>query len=203
MLAIIQARTNSKRFPRKILHLIKGRPLIQHVIDQVKKSKNVTEIIVATSTKKSDDKLIYFLESNKVKYFRGSLTNVASRFLKIAKNRNKKFFIRISGDSPLISPKIINRAIVLHKRNPKYDLITNIFPRTFPQGQSVEILKMSVLENNLVNMNKIELEHVTQFFYRNCHNFLIKNFVYTGKNLLIKLAIDTKKDLKNILKIIK
>ena len=52
-------------------------------------------------------------------------------------------------------------------------------------------------------MNKNDLEHVTQFFYRNYHNFLIKNFVYTGKNLLIKLAIDTKKDLKNILKIIK
>tara|TARA_B100000767_G_C19742031_1_gene526663 strand:+ start:505 stop:1056 length:552 start_codon:yes stop_codon:yes gene_type:complete len=183
--------------------MIKGKPLIQHVIEQVTKSKRVTEIIVATSSKKSDDKLISFLEKIKVKYFRGSLNNVASRFLKIAKNKNKKFFIRISGDSPLISPKIINRAIVLYKKNPKYDLITNIFPRTFPQGQSVEIIKLSVLEKNISNMNENDLEHVTKFFYRNNHNFLIKNFVFTGKNLLIKMAVDTKKDLKNILKIIK
>ena len=203
MLAIIQARTNSKRFPKKVLHLIKGRPLIQHVIERVKKSKRVTDIIVATSKNKSDDNLVSFLKKNKTKHFRGSLVNVASRFLRIAQKKNKKYFIRISGDSPLICPKIINRAIKLHKKNPKYDLITNIFPRSFPHGQSVEIIKTSILENNIKKMNKFELEHVTQFFYRNCLEFLIKNFLSTGKNDSIKLAVDTRRDLKNILKIIK
>ena len=67
--------------------MIKGKPLIQHVIEQVTKSKRVTEIIVATSSKKSDDKLISFLKKIKVKYFRGSLNNVVSRFLKIAKKK--------------------------------------------------------------------------------------------------------------------
>ena len=62
MLAIIQARTNSKRFPKKVLHLIKGRPLIQHVVERVKKSKSVTDIIVATSKNKSDDNLVSFLK---------------------------------------------------------------------------------------------------------------------------------------------
>ena len=203
MLAIIQARTNSKRFPKKVLHLIKGRPLIQHVIERVKKSKRVTDIIVATSKNKSDDNLVSFLKKNKTKHFRGSLVNVANRFLRIAQKKNKKYFIRISGDSPLICPKIINRAIKLHKKNPKYDLITNIFPRSFPHGQSVEIIKTSILENNIKKMNKFELEHVTQFFYRNCLEFLIKNFLSTGKNDSIKLAVDTRRDLKNILKIIK
>ena len=103
----------------------------------------------------------------------------------------------------MIWPKIINRAIKLHKKNPKYDLITNIFPRSFPHGQSVEIIKTSILENNIKKMNKFELEHVTQFFYRNCLEFLIKNFLSTGKNDSIKLAVDTRRDLKNILKIIK
>ena len=203
MLAIIQARTNSKRFPKKVLHLIKGRPLIQHVIERVKKSKRVTDIIVATSKNKSDNNLVSFLKKNKTKHFRGSLANVASRFLQKTKKKNKKYFIRISGDSPLIWPKIINRAIKLHKKNPKYDLITNIFPRSFPHGQSVEIIKTSILENNIKKMNKFELEHVTQFFYRNCLEFLIKNFLSTGKNDSIKLAVDTRRDLKNILKIIK
>ena len=203
MIAIIQARTNSKRFPKKVLHLIKGRPLIQHVIERVKKSKTVTDIIVATSKNKSDDNLVFFLKKNKTNYYRGSLVNVASRFLQIAKIKKKKYFIRISGDSPLISPKIINRAVKLHKKKPKYDLITNTFPRTFPHGQSVEIIKTSILENNIKKMNKFELEHVTQFFYRKYREFLIKNFISTRKNVSIKLAVDTKKDLKNILKIIK
>jgi spore coat polysaccharide biosynthesis protein SpsF (cytidylyltransferase family) len=203
VLAIIQARTSSKRFPKKVLHLIKGRPLIQHVIERVKKSKSVKDIIVATSKNKSDDSLISFLKKNKTNYFRGSLHNVASRFLQIAKIKNKKYFIRISGDSPLISPKIINQIIKLHKKNPKYDLITNIFPRSFPHGQSVEIIKTSILKNNIKKMNKSELEHVTQFFYINYPKFLIKNFMSTRKNEAIKLAVDTRADLKNIIKLIK
>lgn len=203
MLAIIQARTNSRRFPKKILHLIKGRPLIQHVIERVKKSKSVKDIIVATSKNKSDDNLISFLKKKKINYFRGSLHNVASRFLQIAKIKNKKYFIRVSGDSPLISPKIINQAIKLHKKNLKYDLITNIFPRSFPHGQSVEIIKTSILKNNIKKMNKSELEHVTQFFYINNPKFLIKNFMSTRKNEAIKLAVDTRADLKNIIKLIK
>lgn len=203
MLAIIQARTNSKRFPRKVLYLMKGKPLIQHVIESVKKSKNVKNIIVATSRNKSDDNLVFFLKKKKISYFRGSLLNVASRFLKIAKIKKAPFFIRISGDSPLISAKIIDRAIRLHKKNIKYDLVTNIFPRSFPRGQSVEIIKKSILENNIKKMNKLELEHVTQFFYKNYQNFLIKNFFSTRKNDSIKLAVDTKNDLKNILKLIK
>ena len=52
-------------------------------------------------------------------------------------------------------------------------------------------------------MNKFELEHVTQFFYRNYQEFLIKNFISIRKNVSIKLAVDTRTDLNNILKIIK
>ena len=91
----------------------------------------------------------------------------------------------------------------MHKKNRKYDLITNIFPKSFPHGQSVEVVKTSVLENNIKKMNKFELEHVTQFFYKNYGEFLIKNFISTRKNVSIKLAVDTRTDLNNILKIIK
>ena len=52
-------------------------------------------------------------------------------------------------------------------------------------------------------MNKMEKEHVTQYFYKNPESFLIKNFINKRKNKLIKTAIDSKRDLVNILKNIK
>ena len=52
-------------------------------------------------------------------------------------------------------------------------------------------------------MNKFDKEHVTQYFYKNSEIFLIKNFVSKRKNKLIKTAIDSKRDLVNILKNIK
>ena len=58
MLAIIQARTNSKRFPKKALYKIKSIPLIIRVIRRVLKSKLVSKVIVSTS---KINQMIYLL----------------------------------------------------------------------------------------------------------------------------------------------
>ena len=200
MLCIIQARSNSKRFKNKVLHLIYGLPLILHVVKRVSKSKHITKLVVSTSLKKSDDNLISYLKKNNVKVFRGNLNNVAERLYKTAKKYKAKSFIRISGDSPLIDYKLINKAIKISKKFRKYDLITNVFPRTFPKGQSVEIIKTSILKDYLKNFSKLDKEHVTKYFYDNATKFLIKNFLFRGKNNIFDQSVDTKQDLKNILK---
>ena len=64
MIAIIQARSSSKRFKNKVMKIVYGKPLISYVIESVKKSKKIKKIVVATSTNKSDDKLVNFLIKN-------------------------------------------------------------------------------------------------------------------------------------------
>tara|TARA_B100000575_G_scaffold286936_2_gene284431 strand:- start:285 stop:935 length:651 start_codon:yes stop_codon:yes gene_type:complete len=198
MIAIIQARSNSKRFKEKILKSIYGLPMIIHVAMKVNKSNYVKKLIVATSKSKMDDNLIKVLKAFKIKYFRGELNNVASRFLKLAIKKKCKYFIRINGDSPLIDSKIIDKAIRLHKKNKKFDLISNVFPRTYPKGQSVEIIKVKTLKNNINKMSKSDLEHVTKYFYKNYKKFKIKNFKNRQKKRIMKLSIDTISDLKKI-----
>ena len=85
MIVIIQARSSSKRFPNKVLFKINKIPLILHIINRIKLSKKVKKIAVATSTDKTDDKLVYFLKKNKINYKRGSLKNVALRLYGLAK----------------------------------------------------------------------------------------------------------------------
>ena len=200
MLCIIQARSNYKRFKNKVLHLIYGTPIIQHVINRVKGSKKITNLVVASSSNKNDDKLISYLQKKRIKFYRGDLENVAMRLYEVAKKNKAKFFVRISGDSPLIDPKLIDKAIRISKKEKRYDIISNVFPRTFPKGQSVEVIKTSILKKYSKHFSKIDKEHVTKYFYDNSNKFIIKNFTFDGNNKIIKLAIDTKKDLKNILK---
>ena len=200
MLAVIQARCSSKRFPNKILKIVYGKPLIHHVILKLLKSKKISKIIVATSNHKSDDKLIKFLKKIKVEFFRGSLTNVAERMLNLALLQKRNFFLRINGDSPLIDYKLVDLAISTSKKNKRYDLVTNIFPRSFPKGQSVEIIRTSLLKKYISKMSKKEKEHVTKYFYKYSKNFYIKNFRNKLKTQLIKLAVDNKKDLAKILR---
>ncbi len=200
MLCIIQARSNSKRFKNKVLCLIYGVPIIQHVVDRVKRSKRIKKLIVSSSLKKNDDNLISYLKKNRIKFFRGDLENVAMRLYKTAKINKAKSFVRVSGDSPLIDPRLIDKAIKISRKEKEYDIITNVFPRTFPKGQSVEVIKTSILKKYSKNFSKLDKEHVTKYFYDNSNYFIIKNFRFNGKNKIMKLSIDTKKDLKDILK---
>ena len=203
MIAIIQARSSSKRFKNKVLHSIKNKQLILHVVDSIKKSKKISTIIVATSNLKSDDNLVKLLKSKKIKIFRGGLKNVALRLSRAAQKYKIKNFLRVSGDSPVIDYKIIDKAIRLFNKYPNYDLITNVFPKTFPSGQSVEIINTQILFKSLKKMNSLEKEHVTLYFYNNYKKFLIKNFRNTGyydkKN---NCSVDKISDLKKIIKIL-
>jgi spore coat polysaccharide biosynthesis protein SpsF len=205
LIALIQARLNSKRFKKKALHLIKNKELILHVVEAVKKSKNISEIIITTSNLRSDDKLVYLLKKYKIKIYRGSLNNVALRMLKAAQKFKIRHFIRISGDSPLIDYKIIDYAIETFKNHKNSDLVTNIFPRKYPSGQSVEIIKTKTLEKNIKNFSLIEKEHVTKYFYSNYKKFKIANFKknFNYYKNLPKLSIDYKSDLKKIMKYFK
>ena len=201
MLILVQARTSSKRFPRKILHEIQGKPLILHVIEKLKKSNFKNEIVVSTSIKKSDNELVALLKKNKIKFYRGNLKNVAERLLKTDLKQKKNYFVRVSGDSPVIDTNILDRMIRIHNRKSykNYDIITNVFPKTFPKGMSFEIIKRQIIINNLKFMSDSDKEHVTQYFYNNSSLFRIKNlFNFNEKKYKVDLTVDKKIDLKKI-----
>ena len=79
MLIIIQARSNSKRFPNKVMFKINKKPIIMHVIENLKRSKFTNQILVATSNTRSDDNLTRYLKSINVDFYRGNLNNVAKK----------------------------------------------------------------------------------------------------------------------------
>ena len=147
------------------MQLVNDKPIIWYVHNSVKKSKLIKKIVVAISDKRSDNALANYLKKSKINFTRGDLSNVAQRMYNTAKKIKAKFFLRVSGDSPLIDHTIIDRGVRLYKKNPKFDLITNIFPRTYPSGHSVEIIKTESLKKILnLNLENIYYEHVTKYF---------------------------------------
>ena len=184
---------------------INKKPMILHVIENLKYSKFRNQILVATSNSKSDNDLVRYLKSINVDFHRGNLVNVAKRLFDGAKKRGRKYFIRISADSPLIDSKILDKMISIFKKEKfkNYDIITNVFPKTFPKGYSIEIIKTSTIGKNLKFMNLSEKEHVTKFFYKNHEKFKIKNVMnFNRKKYRLNRTVDKKKDLKIINKIL-
>ena len=158
MLIIIQARTNSQRFPKKVLYKLENKPIIVHVLDRLKKSKFKNNLIVATSDKSSDDRLVRLLKKKKIKIYRGNLKNVSERLYETALKLKEKYFVRVSGDSPVIDVKILDKLIEIFKKKKysNYDIITNVFPKTFPKGMSFEIIKREIISKNMKFMTENE-----------------------------------------------
>lgn len=206
MLCIIQARYSSKRLPGKVLKKILGAEILKRVFQQVKKSKKISKIIIATSKHKTDKKIINFCKKNKIQCISGPLNNVFKRFYSIIVHEHCKSFVRIAADSPLIDPSLIDRAVTIFSKN-RYDIVTNVFPRTFPKGFSVEVINSKLILDFLLKIKKKRhKEHLTTFFYDNYNNFKIKNFYNKINNSNINLSIDSFTDfirVKSILKFCK
>ena len=193
----IQARMSSSRFPEKVLNPLCGMPMLMWTINYCRQIN--LPLFVLTSTDKSDDQLVGMLEKNYVSYYRGSLENVVSRYLSFMKEHQVKKVVRISGDSPLINPDVILKVIAQDQELANADLTTNVFPRSFPKGQSVEVIPRKSLE--LLrdrSLSESDIEHVTPYFYANYKEFKINNLNNTEDLSAINLSVDTKEDLLRV-----
>ena len=197
--AFIQARMSSSRFPGKVLATFRGEPIILHVLRAVKQVVCPDFIVVTTSKEISDDPLVAYLEKLGVNVFRGPLNDVFSRFRLCAAQFPCDYILRISADSPLLDAGIL-RKVITHIDRETCDLITTIFPSSFPKGQNAELIRVSTLLNiDHSELSASDLEHVTPFYYRNPSRFNIVNIESGNPKLAERnLAVDTLDDLRRI-----
>lgn len=197
IIAIIQARMGSTRLPGKVLINIQGKTILNHVIDRVKQSKYIDEIIIATTNANQDDLIVNEALKNNCKYFRGSEKNVLERYYQAATLNNGDIIVRITSDCPLIDPKIIDEMLRFYINN-SYDVVTNasadLTKRTYPRGLDVEIFSYRLLKEAYEKADKdYQLEHVTPYIYENNNNtFYYMNNVDYSK---YRWTLDTKEDL--------
>ena len=79
--AIIQARLTSTRLPRKVLKEFKGLSVIEIIVESLKKSKKLDEIIVAIPNNKENDDLRKLLDAKDIKFFVGSENSVLEGYI--------------------------------------------------------------------------------------------------------------------------
>ena len=166
ILAILQARSSSTRFPNKVLADLAGDAMIIQQIKRLKESKLINKIVVATSIDPSDDLLTDLLESEGIPFYRGSLNNVLERFIDVIRIEKPKVVVRLTADCPLTDPNVIDLVISRHLASGS-DYTSNTISPTFPDGLDVECVSPSVLMNLFAGSpTEVECEHVTYGLYR-------------------------------------
>lgn len=205
VVCLVQARVGSTRLPGKILKEICGKTILHHEIDRLKKCKEIDEIVIATTDKEDDDKIVNEAKKLSVKYFRGSENDVLSRFYYAAKENNADIIVRVTSDCPCIDFEILDKMLIYFKdkyKEKQVDYLSNTIKRTYPRGYDIEIFTFSALEKSYINAEKeYEREHVTPYIYDKTNNFLKLSFENKDDYSEYRVTLDTIEDfivIKNI-----
>jgi glutamate-1-semialdehyde 2,1-aminomutase/spore coat polysaccharide biosynthesis protein SpsF len=192
--AIIQARMGSTRLPGKTLTQVGGKPLLQHLIERVRASRFVEDVIIATTTKARDDVLVEFAEKLGLSYFRGSEEDVLDRIYQAAQHYAVQHIVRVTPDCPLLDSRVMDSVIEAYLSG-QYDYVSNNLRYTYPDGLDVEVFSFQALERAWKEARlPSEREHVTPYI-RNSGHFRLFN-VESGVDLSqFKWSVDTENDL--------
>ena len=201
---IVQARIGSTRLPGKVMQKIDDdNTILDSVICQLKSSKKIEKILVATTDLMEDDIICEHLTAKNIEFYRGSSDDVLDRYYNCAKKISAETIVRITGDNPLIDPEIVD-LIINEYKNQQCDFATNTLVRTFPYGTEVEVFSFDVLEKAWKNAKlPSQREHVTPFIRDKQNNFNLINKKHHEDLSFLRYTVDRIEDLKVIKEIVK
>lgn len=199
-LAMIQARCGSTRLPNKVLKDLCGKPALQRMIERVRKSRMVDEVMVVTSIEKENLPILSLCASLGVRVGTGSEDDVLDRFYQTARLLAPEYVIRLTADCPCFDAGLLDMAIA------QMDLETDylaMMSETFADGLDLEIMKFAALEKAWREAGlSFEREHVTQYIIRHPQLFRLQDFVspigYFGNH---RWTVDEPEDFKVVEKI--
>ena len=190
--ALIIVRLKSNRLKKKALLKINNEYAIEHLINKVKKIKNINKIIICTSTNNQDDKLIEIAKKNNINFFRGHETNVLKRIYDCNKKFKCDHVLRITGDDILIDPVYANKTIQYHlETNSDYTDCKKL-----PSGTEVEVFSNKCIVNLFNSLiDGSGTEYLTNYINENSDHFNKSSYkVFKKHQIDARLTIDTKQD---------
>lgn len=199
-LAVIQARCGSSRLPSKVLMDLCGKTVLERVIERVKTSRSVDEVMTATTLNPEDIPIVQLVSSSRMRVFAGSAFDVLDRYYQAAKLIQPEYVIRITADCPVFDGKILDDAI--EQLQPQTDYMADL-SETLPDGLDLETMRYEALcrawkEAELAS----EREHVTVYIKNHPELFQIQDYQCLAGDLhKERWTIDEPQDYEFILSI--
>ena len=170
-IGIIPAHSKSKRFPKKALHKLKNKSLIQHGYEKTKKCKLLSDLYVATDCLKIKKEIKQI--NGKVILTNNNHENGSSRCFEAFKKINKKYdyIINIQSDQPFINSKIIDQMILDVKKN-KPSILTTGFKIKEHEIKDMNAVKVYVKNNICINFSRKKIceknifKHIGIYFFQ-------------------------------------
>lgn len=194
-MAIIQARTQSTRLPRKVLLPLLSEPLLTHVVRRVSRATSVDATVVATTVAPADDVIVELAGREGWLVERGSEADLLDRYLQAARAHGAERVVRVTSDCPLIDPAVIDEVVgALDAAGSDYASNT-LDPRTYPRGLDVEAMTFEALEEaGRRDRDPRSREHATPYIYRHPAHFQLSRVSLPVDLSAHRWTVDTPED---------
>jgi spore coat polysaccharide biosynthesis protein SpsF len=195
VVAVIQARMNSTRLPGKVLLPLAGAPLLQRLIERVRRSETLDSLIVATSSRRDDDPIAELCARIQTACHRGSETDVLARVMDAAESQSADVVVRLTGDNPFVDGSLVDLVVRRFlSANPPAQYVHNVDNCGFPFGLFVEACDMNALRQALQSLDPADREHVTWFLRQRPDIFRHATTPAPAPFTEQKLSVDTPED---------
>ena len=168
--AVVEARMTSSRLPGKVLMPAGGKPLLQILLERLRKVDLLDQIIVATTVNTTDDPIIDLVNQlDGVSYTRGSEHDVLDRVNSCLKEHQVDICVEITGDCPLTDPQIVSEVINAYaEAQPDTVYLSNTGAvNHVPAGFDVQVFSAQALNQlSEETQDPDDREHVSYGFYR-------------------------------------
>ena len=198
---ILQARENSKRFHNKIFRNINGKSILEIIVEEIKKSREIDRFFIATSKLTNKEKILKISKKYNCIAFFGQEKNVLKRFNEITNKYKVKHILRLTADNIFISSKFIDKVCLNYKKN-NYDYYSNLLKVTFPEGYTFEIFSKKTLDKIFLRNNLEDREHITASVVKRLIKVnRKKNYKDKADHSYLTLTCDYKEDFDYIKKL--
>jgi spore coat polysaccharide biosynthesis protein SpsF len=143
--ASIEARMTSTRLPGKVLMPCIGRPMLELMVERIKRSRYIDAIVVATTINATDAPIVELAQRLGIRFFRGSEFDVAGRVTSAMQEAKADIIVQLTADCPLIDPEIIDQLVRIYAAN-EFDHVSNTILRSYPDGLDVQVASLPILE---------------------------------------------------------
>lgn len=184
----------SSRLPGKPMMEVKGKPMLQYHIERLHRSKKIGQIVIATTVNEADDVIVNFCKDLGVEVFRGSEGDVLERYYLCAQKYDAGVIVRVTGDCPLIDPRLVDEVISLYESERCYYAHLDI--HKFPRGFDCEVFSMNTLTEAHEKGHKPHFrEHVTPYIYENPGVYTISKYTMEENYSDLRFCVDENADL--------
>jgi spore coat polysaccharide biosynthesis protein SpsF len=195
---VIEARMGSSRCPGKVLAEVVGKPLLELIVERLRRSARIDEVVIATSVEPQDAAIKTLAEQLRVPCYRGSEDDVRLRVLEAVRSVDGELIVQIGADQPFPDWELNDCLVDIYLEG-QYDYVANALSLSYPLGVVAQIYSEHTLaETEALTRDRSDRDGTSDYIWQHPERYRLFNLQAPPELTApdVRLTVDYPEDLQ-------